>query len=109
MYAYTNNSYRGISSQAEVLPGETFSSVVPEAVITEIKKSVVRSYRSEMLRATDWTQLADNSLTAFERAAFATYRQALRNLPQSPEFPEVEWPTPPAVGNDAGDGLPEQA
>ncbi len=41
--------------------------------------------------------MADASLTALEKAAYQTYRQALRDLPSLPGFPDVPWPTLPTI------------
>lgn len=55
--------------------------------------------RDETLRASDWTQVPDAPLTDEERAVWATYRQALRDLPQQPGWPAIDWPFPPALGD----------
>ena len=53
----------------------------------------VRSSRSDNLKESDWTQVADAPV---DKAAWATYRQALRDIPQQAGFPwAVEWPTQP--------------
>lgn len=40
----------------------------------------VRRVRDVLLKDSDWTQVADVSLTAEQKAAWRTYRQALRDL-----------------------------
>ena len=51
----------------------------------------VRTARDEKLKYSDWTQIADAPV---DKAAWATYRQALRDVPTQPGFPwEVTWPT----------------
>jgi hypothetical protein len=45
-----------------------------------------------LLQSSDWTQLPDVPLTAEQKAAWAAYRQALRDLP---DVPNVVFPTPP--------------
>jgi hypothetical protein len=57
----------------------------------------VRRERDERLTASDWTQMADSPLSESHRAAWATYRQALRDLPSvySGEGP-IPWPQEPA-------------
>lgn len=55
--------------------------------------ALVRAERNVRLSATDWTQLAD---VPVDRDAWATYRQALRELPTQEDFPNnVVWPTLP--------------
>jgi hypothetical protein len=61
---------------------------------TTAKANEVRNQRNNLISASDWTQLADSPA---DKAAWATYRQALRDIPQQEGFPlNVMWPTPPA-------------
>lgn len=54
----------------------------------------VLTQRQQLLSASDWTQLPDVPLATKE--AWATYRQALRDITEQPGFPtQVAWPTPP--------------
>jgi hypothetical protein len=53
----------------------------------------IRSQRDVKLASSDWTQVADAPV---DKAAWATYRQALRDVPAQTGFPwEVIWPTTP--------------
>ena len=55
--------------------------------------AAVRAERNEKLAACDWTQLPD---TPVDSAAWATYRQALRDITTQPTFPTfVQWPEQP--------------
>lgn len=51
-----------------------------------------RSERNALLAASDWTQVADVPMTDDKRAAWATYRQQLRDLTFGAD---VEWPAAP--------------
>ena len=51
----------------------------------------LRSRRDRLLFACDWTQLPDAPLTEAQRAAWRAYRQALRDVPET-----GDWPIPPA-------------
>lgn len=52
-----------------------------------------RAERNKLLAATDFTQLADSPVDA---AAWAEYRQALREVPEQAGFPfNIEWPVQP--------------
>jgi Phage tail assembly chaperone protein len=54
----------------------------------------LRVDRDRLLRASDWTQLADAPEGA--REAWAAYRQALRDLPaKTKNVAEPNWPEPP--------------
>lgn len=53
----------------------------------------VRDMRNKKLSESDWTQVADATV---DQAAWATYRQALRDIPGQEGFPwDVTWPTQP--------------
>ncbi|EML1602127.1 phage tail assembly chaperone [Burkholderia cenocepacia] len=54
----------------------------------------MRSRRDAELAATDWTQSPDAPVDI--RTKYAEYRQALRDLPEQPGWPDsVQWPTAP--------------
>lgn len=54
----------------------------------------VRRDRNQRLAQSDWTQLDDSPGT--QKLEWATYRQALRDLPTQDGFPwQVNWPTTP--------------
>lgn len=58
--------------------------------------SIVRDQRVALLKQCDWTQLLDAALTLEERSAWAEYRQALRDIPQTFLTPaEVVYPVKP--------------
>lgn len=64
-----------------------------EADKLESKKASVRAERNDKLAATDWTQVADAKV---DKAAWATYRQALRDVTAQEGFPwAIIWPTQP--------------
>ncbi len=51
----------------------------------------VRAKRNQLLTDSDWTQLSDSPV---DKTAWATYRDALRNIPQQAGFPfNVTWPS----------------
>lgn len=54
----------------------------------------IRSQRNQLLKDCDWTQIADCTV---DKAAWATYRQALRDLPSSITEPRTfsAWPNNP--------------
>ena len=53
----------------------------------------VRDSRNRLLSETDWTQVADSPV---DQAAWAAYRQALRDVPTQAGFPHnVTWPNKP--------------
>ena len=53
----------------------------------------VRTERDAKLTESDWTQVVDAPV---DQVAWATYRQALRDIPEQAEFPNtINWPTEP--------------
>jgi hypothetical protein len=56
--------------------------------------AAARSRRNSLLAQTDWTQAAD--VPQATKDLWATYRQALRDVPQQSGFPtEIVWPVKP--------------
>lgn len=56
------------------------------------KAAQMRSQRDAALKASDWTQVLDAPV---DQAAWAAYRQALRDLPDAVGFPDVDFPQSP--------------
>lgn len=53
----------------------------------------VRDQRTQKLKDSDWTQVADAPV---DQATWATYRQALRDVPSQAGFPwDIQWPVEP--------------
>ena len=64
-----------------------------KAMKDEEQAKSVRQQRGEKLKETDWTQVADAPV---DKAAWATYRQALRDVTAQAGFPwTVTWPVEP--------------
>jgi hypothetical protein len=64
-----------------------------KAAKDEEQAKSVRASRTEKLKDSDWTQLADSTA---DKAAWATYRQALRDITAQEGFPwDIEWPEQP--------------
>lgn len=55
----------------------------------------VRAERNARLAECDWTQLPDSPLTTEQRSAWATYRQALRDVTEQPDPFNLDWPETP--------------
>jgi hypothetical protein len=77
--------------------GVTTSAADNEAAYKAAKDAeqakAVRQQRGEKLKDSDWTQVADAPV---DKAAWAVYRQALRDVTQQSGFPwTIEWPTQP--------------
>jgi len=65
----------------------------PAQPSTEELQAEVRAKRNQLLSSSDWTQVIDAPV---DQAAWATYRQALRDISAQAGFPAtVVWPTQP--------------
>jgi hypothetical protein len=51
---------------------------------------VIRSQRNQMLKDSDWTQVADSPV---DKAKWAAYRQALRDITTQDDPFKIIWPT----------------
>jgi hypothetical protein len=69
-----------------------FNPIFPDAT-NEQKWEQIKLWRNAELNRTDWTQVADSPA---DKAAWATYRQALRDLPaQGGLADEADFPNAP--------------
>lgn len=80
-----------------MLPGnflETHDLVAHEKIVSDEQRAFeVRNERNAKLTASDWTQVADAPVN---KAAWSTYRQALRDISDQAGFPwTVTWPEMP--------------
>ena len=56
----------------------------------------LRTHRDRLLYQSDWTQIGGAPLSGTSIQAWASYRQALRDLPANTSNPiDVVWPPPP--------------
>jgi len=59
----------------------------------------LRTYRDDELKVSDWTQVPDGPLDSTTKAAWATYREKLRDLPGDAKAPywfeKADWPLAP--------------
>ena len=112
------DSFEGMSADAdaiaEVAQAYSIDASDLEVVTTdtnphldaEIIASVVpwtdseREKRNARLSQSDWTQLGGSPLNESQRSAWATYRQALRDMPETrPDLNQgagLEWPVEPS-------------
>lgn len=77
--------------------GELIKDPEFDAAKTAQAWSALRTQRNILLSQSDWTQLPNGPLSSDKVSAWASYRQALRDLPSGITNPTdlVSWPTPP--------------
>ena len=56
------------------------------------KWATIREQRDQLLAASDYTQVAD---APGDTSAWATYRQALRDIPSQSDVDNITWPQEP--------------
>jgi len=75
-----------------------FIEAKPEKVINI--PQYVRQQRLTLLKLSDWTQTTDSPLSASKKAEWATYRQALRDMPTNADnwatVEDITWPSQPS-------------
>lgn len=78
--------------------------IVDKDELSDEEKNVIavkelRRRRNSLLKSTDWTQLVDSPLSDSDKTTWATYRQALRDLPENnaniTDISNVEFPDMP--------------
>lgn len=86
-YAVMNGGWQLVQGEKPVWPP-----VISEEEILAARAFNIRQERDQLLAASDWTQLKD--IADSISVPYATYRQALRDLPEQEGFPSnVTWPT----------------
>ena len=97
VYAYETEEERqewGLPELAEMTPEEVEAHLNPP-VDPEQLADKARVQRAALLRESDWTQVSDAPV---DQQAWADYRQALRDVPEQPGFPEnINWPVAPEI------------
>ena len=73
--------------------------VIAVTPVSEDLQHWLRVHRNNRLKSCDWTQTTDAPLSESKKAEWATYRQALRDLPSTypnvTDKDSVTWPAPP--------------
>jgi Phage tail assembly chaperone protein len=115
-YEYTNvDPSRDLTAiHLEVTPPLDYRAVIPSydsssniqltpdtdkmATIYKWEYDAIRQQRNDLLYKSDWTcSVTDGPLTVDQKAAWATYREQLRNLQIEGTCPlTFIWPTPPS-------------
>ena len=73
---------------------------LPKVEDREFALQRLRNNRDRLLQSSDWTQVPDAPV---DQAAWAAYRQLLRDLPSTTTDPfNVQWPKSPSATNTEG-------
>ena len=89
---YDNKTHR-VRQNVELIDGIWTQTWSLQELPEQQASDNIRNERDRRLIKSDWTQLSDASV---DSTAWATYRQALRDLPSQDGFPfNITWPTQP--------------
>lgn len=78
----------------DATPAEIEQAKADSLDLQAFRIEAARNRRNQYLAETDWTQAKD--VPDSVSAKWAPYRQALRDVPQQPGFPnDITWPTKP--------------
>ena len=97
LWSMTDNDYATLDWQSDdpKPTKKTLDNAWPQ-VESDRKWGAVRGERDRRLAASDWSQMPDNALDAPTIAAWAAYRQELRDVPQTQDDPDsIVWPEAP--------------
>jgi hypothetical protein len=76
--------------------GSDIEALIEAAPTPAQTEEQIRQQRNVLLARSDWTQLPDAQLTTEQKAEWATYRQALRDVTTQAGFPgTIDWPVAP--------------
>lgn len=83
-----------IDSEGTVIATAAEQEAEHKAKMDAAQEAIVRNDRNQRLADSDWTQIDDS--TVADKEAWATYRQALRDITSQAGFPwTIDWPTYP--------------
>lgn len=97
-----NSDLTALQSKVEELEAQlkVLQEIIFDAKVLELEDDswgVVRDKRDYLLRSTDWTMTPGSTV---DQAAWAAYRQVLRDLPQTfigAEPADIVWPKKPST------------
>ena len=93
------SDFQSFIDEFDAKKAEIYKAIASSPLTDEEKLANFRIERTRRLNICDWTQLPDSPLSSTKKAEWATYRQALRDLPDQSGFPweadGMTWPTKP--------------
>jgi len=88
--------YKVVDNVRIQLTAEEETQLDADAEANDLDLGSVRQQRNGMLSGTDWTQIGDATLGDHTAEEWRTYRQALKDIPQTySRVSEVVWPNDP--------------
>ena len=88
--------YKYVNGERMELTDDEIATILADREAFDLDFHHVRIQRDSLLKASDWTQIADAALGAHTAEEWATYRQELRDLPAGfSKVSEVVFPDDP--------------
>ena len=88
--------YKVVNGEYIELTADELAQRAADAEAADLDLNIIRGQRNGQLRGSDWTQLGDATLGDHTAEEWRTYRQALRDVPQTySRVSEVVWPEDP--------------
>lgn len=89
----TTEFFKIVEGERVDLTAAEIEEVLRRRADTSYDAELARRERNRLLAVSDWTQVSDSPV---DKQAWATYRQALRDVPAQPGFPDtIVWPVAP--------------
>jgi hypothetical protein len=89
----TSEFFKIVEGERVDLTAAEIEEVLRRRADTSYDAELARRERNQLLAVSDWTQVSDSPV---DKQAWATYRQALRDVPAQQGFPDaIDWPVPP--------------
>ena len=89
----TTEFFKIVEGERVDLTAAEIEEVLRRRADTSYDAELARRERNRLLAVSDWTQVSDSPV---DKQAWATYRQALRDVPAQPCFPDtIVWPVAP--------------
>ncbi|MFI3276552.1 tail fiber assembly protein [Vibrio sp.] len=98
LVSFKCNDIQHVNIPVEQLDNFELTDLEKNTIKKEAEWRDTKKERDALLFQCDWTQMPDAQLDEAKKTAFLTYRQALRDIPQTYNNPdEVVWPEKPVV------------
>jgi hypothetical protein len=93
---FTSYETKWVKGDDLIYREEAVSATLDEETRDKALSDTIRVERTKLLTGSDWTQSVDSPLSSETVTAWASYRQALRDITGQEGFPgTVQWPMPP--------------
>ncbi|HGZ7337189.1 tail fiber assembly protein [Vibrio parahaemolyticus] len=98
LVSFKCNNIQYVNIPVEQLDNFELTDLEKNSIIKEAEWRDTKKERDALLFQCDWTQMPDAQLDEAKKIEFLTYRQDLRDIPQTYSNPgDVVWPIKPTI------------